>query len=193
MKAYSIIIQPSDSDFQSMSRKELKEQFNWYLSQIPQRTEILAEAIHSTTGYDEWNPYFSPESLIPLGQWFAERVETRKLTEEEKARICSTTPDRLKSFVGEDELTDRTISLAIDIGMYMAQVFLRNVPSLKWKLQLGSKRNFDYGQPVLEGFGNKVCFNPTRMIVTLAWGLENRKRDGGGLRELYDIWRKNAE
>jgi hypothetical protein len=89
------------------------------------------------------------------------------------------------------ELTNRTCSLAMDIGMYLNHVFLRNHPSLKWDQPLGGKRFVDYGQPVLVGFhGGKVPLNAVGLVVTLAYGLRDKRRGGGGLRELYDIWSK---
>ena len=75
----------------------------------------------------------------------------------------------------------------MDVGMYLSQVFLRYNSSLKWDQIFGSKRFVDYGQPVLVGFG-KVPFNPVRMMLTLAYGLARKSKDGQGLRRIYDIW-----
>ena len=88
-----------------------------------------------------------------------------------------------------EELTNRTFSLAMDIGIYFSQVLLKNYPFLKWEQPLGSKKFIDYGQPVLVGFGPGP-FNPVRMVVTFTYGLVSKKKTGEGLRNIYKIWTK---
>jgi hypothetical protein len=72
--------------------------------------------------------------------------------------------------IGTRRLTDKTKSLATDVGMYVSQVFLRNHPSLKWEQPLGSKNYVDYGQPVVGGFGEKRKgqFNPVGIMLAHA-------------------------
>ena len=101
-------------------------------------------------------------------------------------------PTHIREFVSEGELTERTISLAMDVGMYLSQVFVRNEPSLRWDQIFGSSRFIDYGQPVLVGFTSKVPFNPVRMVITVAYGLAKGTSDGKRLREIYDIWSKKT-
>jgi len=91
--------------------------------------------------------------------------------------------------IPRDELSNRTFSLAIDVGMYLSEVLIKNHPSLRWGQEFGSKLSVDYGQPVLIGFG-AVPFNPVHMLVTLAYGLAGKKKNGEGLRQIYDIWSK---
>lgn len=88
-----------------------------------------------------------------------------------------------------DELTSRTFSLAMDVGMYLSQVFLKAHSSLRWDQPFGSNKSIDYGQPVLVGFAMR-SFNPIRMLVTLSYGIVSKQRDERSVRELYDIWVK---
>jgi hypothetical protein len=122
-----------------------------------------------------------------LGKWFSAQVEKRPRTTDEIEGIVGQSPYSIDT---EDwELTGRTISLAIDVGMYFGQVLLRNHGSLKWEQPLKNKKFIDYGQPVLTGFG-AMPFNPVQMMITLAYGLIRKKHTGRRLRELYDIWVK---
>jgi hypothetical protein len=84
-----------------------------------------------------------------------------------------------------EELTNRTYSLAMDVGMYFSQVLIKNHPSLRWELPTHNKKFADYGQPVLVGFG-RVPLNPIRIAVVLAHGIAAKKQER--LRELYDYW-----
>jgi hypothetical protein len=191
MDEYSIIAPPFTLKFREMIKKELEDYNRWFLSQILERIVILEKAVQSTQGFEDWKADYRPESLDKLGEWFAGQVTKRRRTEEETKEIYAKAPDWFKAVeISDWELTNRTFSIAIDIGMYVSQVFLKSNPSLSWEhTTKGSKRWVDYGQPVLKGFGADV-FNPTRMIVTLAYGIAHGKKSGTSLRELYEIWKK---
>jgi hypothetical protein len=173
--------------FAEMTKKELREYDHWFHEVLPQRIGELEKVMNSSAGFEGWKPSYTPESLDSLGNWFASQVETRPHTRDELKNI----PPHIRDWVAGGELTDRTIALAMDVGMYLSQVFLRNNSPLKWDQIFGSKRYVDYGQPVLVGFG-KVPFNPVRMTLTLAYGLESKAKDGHGLRDIYDYWSKKV-
>jgi len=183
--AYEIIQPPFTLKFQEMPQKELRAYYQWFLGVIPARTAELTSAVNGTAGFELWQPDLSPESLNPLGAWFAAQVEQRATTPGERQEFTESAAIPIPA--PTEALTNRTISLAMDVGMYMSQVFLRNHPSLRWKHGLGGKRSVDYGQPVLAGFGPMV-FNPVRMCVTQAHGIVGGRHTGHGLRELYEIW-----
>ena len=145
--------------------------------------ELTREA--HNTGCRAWEPNLTPESLQPLGEWFDGQVETRKKTSEEVEQTRSSLTFPMD--IPDEELTTRTFSLAMDIGIYFAQVLLKNLPGTAWDQPLKNKRFADYGQPVILGFG-KVPLNPIRVIVTTAHGIARKKR--AQLQELYETWAK---
>ena len=173
--------------FREMSKQELRDYFRWFFDVLPTRIRELADAVRETTGFETWQPDETPASLDALGNWFASQAQTRQRTQQERQAIASRSTYPIE--IPNEELTNRTFSLAMDIGMYLSQVLLKNHPSLQWEQPLGNKKFIDYGQPVLVGFG-AVPFNPVRMLVTLAYGLVIKKETEKGLRELYDIWSK---
>jgi len=174
-----------------MSKEDLIKYYTWYLDIMPERLNILVNVVKASKGYENWKPDYSPESLEKLGQWFYENVENRKRTDEEKVEIYNRAPDWFRSVQIQDtELTNKTFSLAIDIGMYLANVFLKNNNSLKWEhFTNGKKIDIDYGQPVLIGFGSDT-FNPTHITITLAYGIARKNKTGNRLKELYETWIK---
>jgi hypothetical protein len=184
---YPIIQPPFTLKFREMSKKELSRYREWFCEVIPERVQVLAEAVKSTPGYRQWEPDCSPDSLPTLGDWFLGQVETRSRTQEEIDSALGQL--RISIPVSEEELTNRTFSLAMDIGMYVSQVFLKNHSSLEWAQPMGNKKLVDYGPPVLSGF-EKVVFNPVQAMVTLAYGFSRQTRTGDRLRELYDYWAK---
>lgn len=182
---YAIIQPPFTLKFREMPKKELKTYFVWFHDVLPQRVDQLARAVQQTAGYEAWQADFSPASLELLGSWFAAQVETRPRTQEEIQEIASRSSFTIN--ISGENLTNYTFSLAMDVGMYLSLVFMENHSALRWDQLFGSKQNAHYGQPVLMGFG-KVPFNPVWMLVTLAYGVVSKRRNGGSLRELYDIW-----
>lgn len=182
---YSIIQPPFTLNFKEMSKKELKNYFNWFHGILPSRLDELKRAVQVTSGYELWSGNFAPESLNLLGEWYAIQVETRPRTNEEIAEI----ENRLTFPIAipKVDLTKRTFSLAMDVGMYLSQVFLKNHSGLHWDQPLNNKKFVDYGRPVLLGFG-VVPFNPVRMVITLGYSIASKDENGKGLRELYDIW-----
>jgi hypothetical protein len=91
--------------------------------------------VKSSPLFENWQPDFTPRSLDALGNWFATQIETRPRTREEIAEFDAQVPFPIER--SAVELTNRTFSLAMDIGMYLAQVFLRNHPSVKMDQPLG--------------------------------------------------------
>lgn len=186
---YDNIQPPFTLKFWDMSKSELREYFKWFMNVLPSRIAELARAVTETPGLEHWKPDNTPESLSTLGEWFATQVDTRKRTSEELADLQSSSPFPIE--FSDRQLTIRTFSLAVDIGMYFSQVMLANHPSLHWNQPSGSKNFVDYGQPVLVWFG-PVELNPIQIMITLAYGLSDGTYGGGRLRALYDIWSKKV-
>jgi hypothetical protein len=185
--SYAIIQVPFALKLRDMSKEELGRYFQWFMDLLPQRVTILTNAVRQTRGFETWHPDLTPSSLDMLGEWFAGQVETRSRTKVEIQAIESHLFFPME--IPGEELTNRTFSLAMDIGIYFSQVLLKNYPFLKWEQPLGSKKFIDYGQPVLVGFGPGP-FNPVRMVVTFTYGLVSKKKTGEGLRNIYKIWTK---
>lgn len=170
--------------FREVPKKELEDYNRWFHNVLPQRIVELTRTVNSSPGFEGWTPSYTPDSLKRLGDWFASQVSTRRHTPEE----LSSFPAHIRKWVSEGELTDRTISLVMDLGMYLSQVLLRNHPSLKWDQIFGNRKFIDFGQPVLVGFVGRVPFNPVRMLGTLAYGLADKTYDSERLHKIYEIW-----
>lgn len=187
--AYATIQPPFTLKFREMSGQELKDYFRWFIDAIPERIEELAKAVKQAPGFENWQPDGAPSSLLSLGDWYASQVETRPRSTEELQAIKGRSTIGLEA--SATELTNRTFSLAMDVGMYLATVLQGQYPHLKWQQPLDDKKFADYGQPVLVGFG-AVPLNPVRILITLSYGIASKKQTGSRLRELYSYWSKQA-
>jgi hypothetical protein len=184
---YSVIQPPFTLKFQEMSKKELEAYRTWFHKMIPERIGILAAEIQATSGFESWHPDMSPESLDALGRWLEGQVETYQTGPADSGGAA----EGLSTAAGlpEEELTNRTFSLAMDVGMYFSQVVINNLPGVQWEQPLKTKKFADYGQPVLIGIG-PVPLNPIRIMVNTAYGISRKAHHGSRIRELYEIWSK---
>ncbi|QWK81308.1 hypothetical protein [Ochrobactrum sp. BTU1] len=171
--------------FSERTRKELKIYYDWYIGSITDRTEILVNEIRKKEKYKSVSFDYAPETLLPLGEWFASVVETRQRTESELQEIVSSLKFPIE--VPKEELTNKTFSVALDVGMYLSQVFLKKFDDLNWTQTWGRKDSVDYGQPVLSPFQKRV-FNPTRMMVVQAYGVSRGSKNSNSLSELFNTW-----
>lgn len=192
MKEYSIIELPIYPDLKNRSKEDLKEYYEWYINIMPERLKQLSSVINANKSYISWKADYSPNSLEKLGKWFFENVEIRNRNENEIKNIYENSPIWFQKVnINKWELSDRTFSLAIDIGMYITKTFLENNKVLKMTHRLiGRKDDICYGQPVISGFKNKMEFNPTHIIITLAYGFADKTKNSSRLKEVYDIWIK---
>jgi len=187
--SYAILQPPFTLKFREMTKKELKAYFDWFLSQVPSRIGELERAVKEEDSLVAWSADKSPESLATLGDWFAQKVETRRRTADEITELSAASSFPI--VIPDHELTNRTFSLAMDVGMYFAECLQVQCPRLEWQQPLNDPKFIDYGQPVLIGFG-PVPLNPVRILINLAYGIADKKQDGGRLRALYDYWSKQA-
>jgi hypothetical protein len=149
----------------------------------------LVSTVRDTAGFQIWRGDYSPLSLESLGAWFNGQVDTRFRSQEEINRIADRSKFPVPIPISERTLTDRTLSLTIDIGMYFGQAFVKNHPSVKWEHYLPGRRFADYGQPVLTGFGG-VPLNPVRIVQVIAQKVVSNRACENRLREVYDVWEK---
>jgi hypothetical protein len=185
---YEIIRPPFILEFRTMSQREASEYYGWFIEQIPIRIRILEQVVQSVPSYQSWQADGTPESLDKLGHWFSQQVRTRKKTEKEKEEIYRKAPSWFRNVeTGDWELTDQTLSLAIDIGMYFGYIIKKNVPGLEWILIKKPRNDADFQQPVLAG-KSKLVLNPVRIVVTYAYSLADISQGPGRLRELYNTW-----
>lgn len=187
---YEIIQPPYHLKFREMSRNQAREYFEWFQRQIPIRINILARYIQSFPQYHDWKSTFTLDSIEDLGAWFIDLASTRKRSQKEINDIYANSPPWFKNVqIPEYDLSNETISLAIDVGMYLSQVMVKNVENLHWKMVSKPLNHIDYQQPVLFG-KNKIGFNPVHLVLTYAYEIVENPKGPNRLKVIYEIWEK---
>lgn len=115
MSTYNTMQPPFTLNFAEMPKQELKAYVQWFQEITPERIEQLEATVQSSPGFENWRADFSPDSLDGLGKWFATQIETRPRTQEEIDAFNARAPLPINS--SDSQLTNRTFSLAMDIGM----------------------------------------------------------------------------
>ena len=82
--------------------------------------------------------------------------------------------------------TDETLSLALDISIYLGEIILKSYPNLYWGYRARPKNEFSANRPViLKLVGKRAYFNPHRIVFVLM--IKSSKAHGKS--QLYDLYR----
>lgn len=175
-------------DFDKMKKKEAEKYFNWYTNEINNRIQYLRKYMEKDIETESIFNY-TPESLIPLWEWFQTKIEFDEMTENEIQQEIDDSPKRLKFLVLEDtrKISLNTLSIATDIANYFAEVFRKNNPSIYWGFFTKPKNSISVNEPVLLGFVNKMSLNPRLIISNCIWKSEEQK-NSNMLYDIYHVW-----
>ena len=128
---------------------------------------------------------------LPLGQWFAGNVTTRNTTTAERRELRESLTFPIE--IPDTDLTNETLSLAMDVGMYVGEAARKAVPASEWQqVTKGSKKFADYGQMLLVGLGGYTPLNPVRIMLNVAYGVASGETDTR-LLDIYDRWTNHTK
>lgn len=194
---YNLDFPPMGVDYNSWDNKTAKAYYDWYISQIPFRTAYLCNRISSDLKIDSSLLDFSPKSLNIIWDWYLKIAIIKKTDAQELEKFKKT---QLYQLVGESSINYEKLSLNSliiqrDIGMYLAEVFLRECPLLTWTFTHDSPskkvKDFFNNRPQLTGFihdGSVVSFEPIHMVGVQASRLLNDTCETSDLYNLYELW-----
>ena len=139
--------------FFELTPKQAKEYFKWYMEEIPHRLALLRNRIRQDC--PELEPFdYSPESLIPIWEWYETKIEQIPMTKAEIESRVKIFPKYLESEIRKNtkKFTDEALSFALDISIYLGEVIIKNYPHLRWDYRTRPKREISvYRQWILLG------------------------------------------
>lgn len=166
------------------------EIFKWYTDDIPARLDQLQKCIDAdvngtvqlTRGKD---------SLRPLWSWLVANIQLQELTESDLKESLDAVPKWLHEYIvaGKYKLTTESLSIGMDVAIYLGEVFVHEFPQIYWGFFTKPKSRVSVNEPVLLGFENGLDMNPRRIVDTLMWQCANGK-SSEGLYEVFEIWSK---
>ena len=193
---YSVIQPITYKPHREMTNDEATAYFDWFIKSIPERERVLETAVKSSSDI-HWEADETENSLHVLGQWFFDHIGTRARSQDDQLKEAERLGLTLNTALYEGRaqnwsLTNEAYSLAIDIGMYLGRVLIRNHNRVKWKLATGPKTDIDHHQPVLVGLSNIQC-NPVQLMIALAYGFASKKQLPSRLLEIYKYWSASTD
>jgi len=176
---------PIDYDFQSKTKDELKLYGTWFKENKDIRLNYLIEHVKSTPNYEHWTADFTLNSLKELGKWLKENIEIEKLPEEEYKLKRNKVPEWIE--VLDWDLTIKTRSILVDVGIYFGEAFIHTHVKYKWEQYFSKiKRDVNNGHVVIK-FKIKEL-NPIWIMINVGLGLVDNTKDENCLYNLFKVW-----
>jgi hypothetical protein len=171
--------------------KKADEYFLWFQKEIPGRIALLWEYMKKER--PETQPFdYSPESLIPLWDWYETKIKQVPKSKKEIDYEVSRYPKWMEENVRKITMkfTDETLSLALDIAIYLGETIIKNYPNLYWGHFSRPKRELFVNKPVILKLKSKrMYFAPTGTVfVCMIKSSKNRDKN-----RLYDLYRYNED
>jgi len=174
--------------YSEMTKKQAQEYFNWYVQEIPVRINILMGAIEASGVQNMEQFDLTSESLNPLWAWLKERIKTTPKSQEKMNELRNTLPSWILEDVSNWELDTGTLTLAVDVSLYFAEVFLRKYPHLQWDFKSKPKSDAYLNKPVVTGF-KRGGLHPPTVVTNLCRSYVEGKQDKN-LVSLFEVWSK---
>lgn len=179
---------PIDFEFSTKPKEELKLYGVWFKENKVKRIANLLESVKATENFENWNADFTQNSIIELGKWFKENTQTTKLSEQEFKAKRAQVPDYIE--LDDWDLSIKTRSIIVDIGIYFGEVFINKYSQLKWKQHFSKiKRDVNNGHMIIPNFG-KMELNPILVVLSVGWGFARKTKDENSLYDLFLVWEK---
>jgi len=143
---------------------------------------------------------YSPKSLIIVWDWYINTAIIEKTPKKDIEKIRSSPLYALvgESCVDTERLSLNSIIIQRDIGMYLAQVFLKESHALKWTYEHDAPskkvKNIFNNRPALTGFTGEehpYIFEPIHMVGVQGCSIlegDAKKEDLFELYVLYSKW-----
>ncbi|MGE7667141.1 hypothetical protein ACQKMN_15650 [Ureibacillus composti] len=175
--------------FEKMTKKEAQIHFDWYVREVPKRVELIKKAYLETSGGKLEDLDLSSNSLVHIWKWFIPRIVTITKSDEEIEDELKNAPEWLKEKVIENKkkLTVGSLSLAMDLAIYFAEVFIHNFDKLYWGFVTKPKSLIYVYSPVIMGFSTGIELDPRNIVYNLTLKIINDKR--ANEEDLFNIFK----
>jgi hypothetical protein len=130
---------------------------------------------------------YTPESLVPLWKAMSPYFDKRPLTEEEKGKFFKSIPAAAKQLkFSLKTQTTQTRCFAIDIGFYVAEIYMRRYSQVHWIIF--KHKSMSFNKPALSGFYLPLV--PSDMVKA-SIGKQIRIPKDTHLLDIYQKWVTN--
>lgn len=172
--------------FFELTPKRAKEYFLWFEQQISDRIALLWEYMKQER--PDSQPFdYSPESLLPLWEWYETKIKQIPMSKKEIEYKVSIKPKWMEENVRKNTMkfTDESLSLALDISTYLGETVVKNYPNLHWGYFTRPRRELFARRPVILGLNGRVNYFGPSQSVFVCMIESSKKQDKDRLYNLY--------
>ncbi|MFR7592413.1 MAG: hypothetical protein ACLUVC_13305 [Longibaculum sp.] len=152
------------------TKKEAKLMFEWYLDDLPKRTQYLFDYINRFT---DMPLEYNFETFKKVIDWFSTVIETRKLSKKEFAKEKEKIPKDWHEFLYDWDFTDDSWLLIAAIAGYLGMVMLEEFPGSYWKLDT-AKTSVNYNRAII-GKQGKAGLGVRNIMEVIAYKIVKGK------------------
>ena len=192
---YDLLIPPIGLNFQKMTPKQAKENFDWFISKIPERMNYFRNRCAKDLNILPEELNYSPESLVVIWRWFLKTAKMEKTPKDELEKMKEGAKIFGESFINREQFTVATKFVIRDIGMYVGQVYTINYPLLYWHYRTRPRNSINVNQPLIAGFrakyiGNEgdVYFQPIHMVEVQAANFYDKSQKETDIYNIFTKW-----
>ena len=159
------------------------------MSQIEYRIELLARYIEEEGKMVKFD--YSPESLVPLWEWYEDHIVVEKKTRKEYQEELDENPAWMHEDISTTKISlMKTMKFGSDIAIYFGEVIRRNSGGkIYWGYYTRPKDMFSVNRPVLLGFKAKMSMDPQQIVYVCT--LESaEKREKTKLYDTFNVWQQ---
>lgn len=167
-------------DYSELSDEEAQRRFDELTSSSPERVAWLRREVGDALD-------LSPESLVPLWEWFVRREAARRDRDGELPSWYEPDPPELAS----QRLSPATLRDVDAIALYLAEIFLRNVPGAAWAIgKLPKKMKYAHQNKPVVKIEDDQDVNPIGIVYgnAVRVGLMGEGNEPDTLLEAYRAW-----
>jgi|BioPla2DNA2_1021312.scaffolds.fasta_scaffold101836_3 hypothetical protein len=178
--------------FSDMNKKQAEQYFHWFMQEKNKRLDQLEGYINKTNTVKVILDK-SPESLIPLWEWFEYHNEWEEKAEDELRAELIGRPEWMQRHIIAETKTFTTLTLAIimDISIYFSETLIQNNPTIYWGFKSSPKKLDGVNRPILLGFKGDINVFPFTLVKVCA-RKSTRSKNKNQLYNLYNTWCKNV-
>ncbi len=174
--------------FEEMNKKQVEQYYQWFMTEKDKRIHQLEEYINKNNT-EKVVLDKSPESLIPLWEWFEHQIEWEERSQKEIDDEVKGKPEWMREIIQQStkKMTILTMALTTDIATYFGETLIYNNPSIRWGYLLKPLKLDGVKEPILLGFKKNISMNP-RGIVHVCVLKSSRQKNKMKLFESYTNW-----
>lgn len=186
---------PSFEEFDRLSRTAAEAFVAEFVARIPSSIRSLEARVRESDVLGRWRANYLPRSLDPLTRWARTQLVMRPMTMAEQSvgwQALRPLPKwkrralKLEPLPHNEVLTDRSIGILVEIGVYVGEMLRRESPLLVWARN-DDVRGPRYNEPFLM-WRRDYGFFPIDFLRGWAYRQIERAPAATSLRELYEIW-----